>query len=87
MHINITFNLSISVTMIDAVKCGMRNYQNSDDLQFNIRKMNVACLFSLGPTAKDYLKAGISAKFQPFRETKVKPARSSYRVCNHAVHK
>ena len=30
--------------------------------------MNVVCLFSLGPTtAKDYLKAGISAKFQPFR--------------------
>ena len=50
--------------------------------------MNVVCLFSLGPTtAKDYLKAGISAKFQPFRETKVNPARNSYRVCNHAVHK
>ena len=30
--------------------------------------MNFVCLFSLGPTtAKDYLKAGFSAKFQPFR--------------------
>ena len=29
--------------------------------------MNVVCLFSVGPAAKDYLKAGISAKFQPFR--------------------
>ena len=30
--------------------------------------MNGACLFSLGPaTAKDYIKAEISAKFQPFR--------------------
>ena len=52
------------MTMIDAVKCEMRNYQNSDDLKFNIRNMNVVCLFSLGPTtAKDYLKAGISAEF------------------------
>ena len=49
--------------------------------------MNVVCLSSLGPTAKDYLKVGISAKFQPFRETKVKPSRNSYRVCNNAVHK
>ena len=49
--------------------------------------MNVVCLFSVGPAAKDYLKAGISAKFQPFGETKVNPARNSYRVCNHAVHK
>ena len=49
--------------------------------------MNVVCLFSVGPAAKDYLKAGISAKFQPFRETKVNPARNSNRVCNHAVHK
>ena len=49
--------------------------------------MNVVCLFSVGPAAKDYLQAGISAKFQPFRETKVNPARNSYRVCNHAVHK
>ena len=32
MHINIIFNVSTSMTMIDAVKCGMRNYQNSDDL-------------------------------------------------------
>ena len=68
MHIDIIFNVSISMTMIDEVKCGIRNCQNSDDLWFNIRNMNVACLFSLGPTtAKDYLKAGISAKFQPFR--------------------
>ena len=30
--------------------------------------MNVVWLFSLGSTtAKDYLKAGISTKFQPFR--------------------
>ena len=30
--------------------------------------MNVVCRFSLGPTtAKNYLKAGISAEFQPFR--------------------
>ena len=30
--------------------------------------MNVVWLFSLGPTtAKDYLKAGTSAEFQPFR--------------------
>ena len=35
--------------------------------------MNVVCLFSLGPTtAKDYLKAGISAKFQPFRNMQYK---------------
>ena len=34
----------------------MRNYQNSDNLWFNIRNMNVAHLFSLGATAdaKDY---------------------------------
>ena len=30
--------------------------------------MNIICRFSLGPTtAKDYLKAGISAEFQLFR--------------------
>ena len=30
--------------------------------------MNIICLFSLGPTtAKDYLKAEISAEFQLFR--------------------
>ena len=30
--------------------------------------MNSVCHFSLGPiAAKDYLKAGISAKFQSFR--------------------
>ena len=35
--------------------------------------MNGACLFSLGPaTAKDYIVAEISAKFQPFRN-KSKP--------------
>ena len=32
MHIDIIFNESISMTMIDAAKCEMRNYQNSDDL-------------------------------------------------------
>ena len=32
MHIDIIFNVSISITIIDAVKCEMRNYQNSDDL-------------------------------------------------------
>ena len=32
MHIDITFNVSISMTMIDSVKCEMRNYQNTDDL-------------------------------------------------------
>ena len=32
MHIDIIFNVSISMIMIDAVKCEMKNYQNSDDL-------------------------------------------------------
>ena len=32
MHIDIIFNVSISITMIDGVKWEMRNYQNSDDL-------------------------------------------------------
>ena len=32
MHIDIIFNIIISMTLIDAVKCEMRNYQNSDDL-------------------------------------------------------
>ena len=46
--------------MTDAVKCEMRNYQNFDNLSFNIRNMNVVQLFSLGATAaaKDYLKEG-----------------------------
>ena len=49
--------------------------------------MNVVCLFSLGPTtAKDYLKAGISAKFQPFKN-KSKSCEKFFRVYNHAVHK
>ena len=32
MHIYIIFNVSISMTMIDTVKCEMKNYRNSDDL-------------------------------------------------------
>ena len=32
MHIDIIFNLSISMTMTDAVKCEIRNYQNYDGL-------------------------------------------------------
>ena len=32
MHIDIIFNFSISMTMTDAVKCEIRNYQNYDDL-------------------------------------------------------
>ena len=31
-HIDVIFNVSISVTMIVAAKCKKRNYQNSDDL-------------------------------------------------------
>ena len=31
MHIDV-FNVSISMTMTDAVKCEMRNHQNSDNL-------------------------------------------------------
>ena len=30
MHIDTFFNVSISMIMIDVVKCQMRNYQNSD---------------------------------------------------------
>ena len=60
MHIDTIFSVSISITMTDAVKCEMRNYQNFDNLSFNIRNMNVVQLFSLGATAaaKDYLKEG-----------------------------
>ena len=32
MHIDIIFNVSISMTMIDEAKSGIRNCQNSDDL-------------------------------------------------------
>ena len=32
MHIDIIFNVSISMIKIDAVKCEIKNYQNSDDL-------------------------------------------------------
>ena len=32
MHIDIIFNLRISMTMTDAVKCEIRNYQNYDGL-------------------------------------------------------
>ena len=32
MHIDIVFNVSISMTITDAAKCEMRNYQNSDNL-------------------------------------------------------
>ena len=32
MHMDIIFNVSISINIIDAVKCEVRNYQNSDDL-------------------------------------------------------
>ena len=32
IHIDIIFNESISMIMIDAVRCEMRNYQNSDDI-------------------------------------------------------
>ena len=32
MHIDIIFNVSISMTMTNAVKCYMKYYQNSDDL-------------------------------------------------------
>ena len=43
------------MTMTDPVECEMRNYENSDNLQFNIRNMNVVHLFSLVATtdAKD----------------------------------
>ena len=55
MHTDIIFNVSISMTMTDPVECEMRNYENSDNLQFNIRNMNVVHLFSLVATtdAKD----------------------------------
>ena len=61
----------------------MRNDQNYDNLWFNIRNMNVARLFYLGATtdAKDYLR-----NFT-LLEAKVNPARYSYHVYNHAVHK
>ena len=60
MHIGIIFNVSLSMTMGDAVKCEIRN-QNSDNLWFNIRNINVVCLFTLGATtdAKDYLQISI----------------------------
>ena len=82
MHIDV-FNVSISMTMTDAVKCEMRNDQNFDNLWFNIRNMNVFRLFSLGATtdAKNYLW-----NFN-LPEAKVNPARHSYRIYNHAVHK
>ena len=32
MHIDINFNVSISIAMTDAAKCEMRNYENSDNL-------------------------------------------------------
>ena len=61
----------------------MANDQNSDNLWFNIRNKNAVHLFSLGATtdAKDYL--------QNFNllGAKVNPARHSYLVYNHAVHK
>ena len=83
MHLDIIFNVSISMTMTDAVKCEMRNYQNPDNSWLNARDMNVVRLFSLGATtdAKDYLR-----NFN-LLEAKVNPARYSYRVYNHAVHK
>ena len=83
MHIDIIFNVSISMTMTDAVKCEMRNYQNPDNSWLNARDMNVVRLFSLGATtdAKDYRQ-----NFNLF-EAKVNPARHSYCVYNHAVHK
>ena len=61
----------------------MRNYQNFDNLLFNIRNMNAVRLFSFGATtdAKDYLR-----HFN-LLEAKVNPTRYSYRVYNHAVHK
>ena len=69
--------------MTDAVKCEMWNYQNSDNLWFNIRNMNVVCLFSLGATtdATNYLR-----NFN-LLEAKVNAVRHSYHVYNHAVHK
>ena len=80
MHIDIIFNVSISMTMTDPVNDKL---SYSDNLWFNSRNMNVAGLFSLGATtdAKDYL--------QNFNllEAKVIPPRHSYRVYNHAVHK
>ena len=83
MHIDIIFNVSISMTMTDAVKCEMRNYQNPDNSWLNARDMNVVRLFSLGATtdAKDYLR-----NFN-LLEAKVNPTRHSYRVHNHAVNK
>ena len=32
MHIDIIFNISISMIMIVSVRCEIRNYQNADDL-------------------------------------------------------
>ena len=81
MHIDIIFNASISMT--PWLTQPMRNYQNSDNLWFNIRNVNVVRPFSLGATAdaKDYLR-----NFK-LLEAKVNPAKYSYRVYNHAVHK
>ena len=44
------------MTITDAVKCEMRNYQNPDNSLLNARNMNVVRLFSLGAAtdAKDY---------------------------------
>ena len=80
MHIDIIFNASISMAMTDAAN---RNYQNSDNLWFNITNVNFARPFSLGATtdAKDYQR-----NFN-LLEAKVNPARYSYRVYNHSVHK
>ena len=71
------------MTMTDAAKCEMRKYESSYNLQFNISNMNVVRHFSLGATTdtKDYR--------QNFNllEAKENPARHSYRIYNHAVHK
>ena len=60
----------------------MRNYQNSDNLWFNIRSMNDISLFYFDATAdaKDYLR-----NFN-LLEANENLARYSCRVHNHAAH-
>ena len=80
MHIDIIFNISISIPWLTQ---SMRNYQNSFNLDVILETWMSFAVLPLGATAdaKDYLR-----NFN-LLEAKVNPARHSCRVYNHAVHK
>ena len=90
MHIDIIFNVSISMTMINSVKCEMKIL--SKYWWFISYNLILETWMSFVFFLLNLLLLNITLRREYLRnfnllETKVNPARNSYCVYNHVVHK